>query len=415
VSPTPRTAAVLALLAISAIWSPIALVGLIVVGLVGVAAVDGRRARVAPEVTIATATLAVRGLPTSHAIAVRGAPAVALRVRQPYPPDLVVTPDEADGSLVAQLVASRRGDHELPAPVVRCTGPLGLVRYDHTVGAPSRLRVYPDLPAARRLAAAVRSGRFEPQGRRSRGPLGLGTEFDHVRDYAPDDDIRQVNWRATARTGRPMSNQLRIDQERQVVLLLDAGRLMAAPLGTRTRLDVTVDAAVAVASVADVLGDRCGVIAFADGIRRHVAPGRAGAGAVVEGVFDLEPLPVDSDYELAFAAVGGGKRAVVLVLTDLLDEGAARSLVAAVPVLVRRHAVVVASSLDPDLQAILGTPPQRFEQAAAQVAALELLDARARVVAQLRASGATVVEAGPEQLSAACVSAYLRLKALALA
>src|SRR5207248_11489505 len=158
------------------------------------------------------------------------------------------------------------------------------------------LTVYPDLPTARRLASSVRAGTFRDEGLRRRGPLGLGTEFESVRDYSPDDDIRQVNWRATARLDRPMSNQYRIERDRDVVCVVDCGRLMAAPFADRTRLDAALDAAVAVAAVADVLGDRCGTVAFAGEVLRVLPPRRAGARDVVEALFDLEPRRVDSDY-----------------------------------------------------------------------------------------------------------------------
>ena len=276
-------------------------------------------------------------------------------------------------------------------------------------GVPAPLTV----TAARRLALAVRQGRFGEQGRLRRGPLGLGTEFESVRDYSPDDDIRQVNWRVTARLERPMSNTYRVDQDRDVVVVVDAGRLMAAPLaGTPplTRLDAALDAATAVALVADEMGDRCGSVAFDAEVRRRLPPRRRGGRAVVETLFDLEPAPVDSDYELAFRTVGRAKRSLVVVLTDLVEEAAARPLVDAVPVLARRHAVVVASVADPDLVDLVRTPPATPLDAYAASVAVEVLDARARVVHQLRRAGAEVVEAPPGQLAAACVAAYLELK-----
>src|SRR4029079_2320303 len=104
------------------------------------------------------------------------------------------------------------------------------------------------------------------------GPLGLGTEFESIRDYVPDDDFRQVNWRATARLGRPMSNQYRIERDRDVVCVVDCGRLMAAPFADRTRLDAALDAAVAVAAVADVVGHPCGTNAFVGEALRFPAP-----------------------------------------------------------------------------------------------------------------------------------------------
>src|SRR5919106_1721100 len=82
-----------------------------------------------------------------------------------------------------------------------------------------------------------------------RGPLGLGTEFESVREYSPDDDIRQVNWLATARLARPMSNEFRLEQDRDVVAVIDAGRLMASPITEATLLDVALDAVTALAAV----------------------------------------------------------------------------------------------------------------------------------------------------------------------
>jgi uncharacterized protein (DUF58 family) len=136
---------------------------------------------------------------------------------------------------------------------------------------------------------------------------------------------------------------------------------------------------------------------------------------VVDALFDLEALPEDSDYDAAFQAVAGRKRALVIVLTDLLDEAAARSLVPAVPVLSRRHAVVVAGVRDPDLAAILRTRPEGLEQVCAQSVAVDLAEGRERVVRSLERAGATVVDVPPDRLSEACVGAYLRLKARARA
>jgi len=243
--------------------------------------------------------------------------------------------------------------------------------------------------------------------------MGLGTEFERVRDYSPDDDIRQVNWPATTRLGRPMSNQYRVEQDRDLICLVDAGRLMAAPLGDRDRLDVALDAVAAVGLVADALGDRCGCVAFDGRVLRELAPRRAGGAAVVRALFDLEPSATDSDYELAFRRVGARKRALVLLFTDILEETAARPLIEAVPVLGRRHAVAVASAADPDLEQIVSTLPREPRDVHAQTVALEVLAARRRVRRTLGATGAQVIEAAPGALGSACVRAYLRAKSRA--
>jgi uncharacterized protein (DUF58 family) len=247
----------------------------------------------------------------------------------------------------------------------------------------------------------------------ARGPLGLGTDFESVREYSPSDDIRQLNWRATARLGRPMSNQYRVERDRDVFCVLDSGRLMAAPIGSKTMLDAALDAVAVIALAADELGDRCGAVAFDATVRAAIAPRHLGGRAVVEALFSVEPTAVDSDFELAFTRVGSSRRAFVLVLTDLIDESAARSLIAGMPMLARRHAVVVASAIDPVLSELTTTPPDTADQVASAVVALDVLEARAAAALRLRRAGAEVLEARAEDLAGRCLSAYLRAKSRA--
>ncbi|WP_027004743.1 DUF58 domain-containing protein [Conexibacter woesei] len=402
---TARTVAVLVVVALSALIVPPGVAVALAVLTVAVAVGDALVARAErPRVQRKVAGVLARGITTPLSVAAEGGRTV---VRQPLVPDLRLDVQQATTQLHAQLTPLRRGRHALPGVATRTRGPLGLGAWQRRAATGAAdLTVYPDLPAARRLALAVREGRYRDAGIRTRGPVGLGTEFERVRDYLPDDDIRQVNWRATARLGRPMSNQHRVEQDQEIVIVLDVGRLMAAPLGTdRTRLDTALDAATALALVADELGDRAGALAFDDRIRRRIRPGRAAGDDVIRATFDLEPSERDSDYELAFRTVGGGKRALVVVLTDLLDTAAARALTDAVPVLTRRHAVVVASARDPDVEQLAESGDPNLT-----TAAQALLTARTQAAAALTGAGATVVEARPDRLAAACVRAYLRAK-----
>ena len=404
----------LAGIAVLAIALGPAVAALLVFALAGATIADAIAARRPVEARRRAPAIVARGVPATLAVELEDAGSREVRVRQPRPPQIDVTPQEATGGLDARIVGRRRGSFTLPAAALRVTGPLGLATCDHRAGEDEQLLVYPDLPAARRLALAVRMGRFRESGQRSRGPLGIGTEFESIRDYEPDDDIRQVNWPATARMGRPMSNQYRIEQDRDVICVIDCGRLMAAPLsGGATRLDAAVDAATAVGLVADELGDRCGTVAFDGVVRRRLAPRRRGGDALVRAVFDLQPAPVDSDYELAFRTIASSKRALVIVFTDLIEEVAARSLVMAVPVLARRHEVVVAGVVDPDLDAALGTRPARELDVYRAAAALDMLAARERAAARVRGAGAKVLETAPPALARACVGAYLSAKARA--
>ncbi|MEA2221037.1 MAG: hypothetical protein QOJ35_3663 [Solirubrobacteraceae bacterium] len=413
-TPRPRAALLLGGVALAALVLPLGLVALAALGLAGAAATDAWSARRRPEVTRHVAPVLSRGVVSPLTAEVEGGVGARLTLRQAAPPDLALRPQEARGDLRIDVLPRRRGRHTLPALAGRLDGPLGLSGWHHRWSGDAEVLVYPDLPAARRIALSVREGRFRDQGQRSRGPLGLGTEFESIRDYLPDDDIRQVNWPATVRLGRPMSNQYRVEQDRDVICVIDCGRLMAAPLSAgATRLDVAIDAATAVGLVADELGDRCGIVAFDATVLRRLAPRRKGGDALVRAVFDLQPSAVDSDYELALRSVASAKRALVIVFTDLIEEVAARSLVTAVPVLARRHEVVVAGVIDPDLDAALGTLPTHELDVMRAAAALDVLAARERAAARVRGAGARVLETAPSELGRACVGAYLSAKARA--
>jgi uncharacterized protein (DUF58 family) len=413
VSPTPRAALVAVAVAVAGLWSPPALTFALLAGLAVAAAVDALGARARPVVRRDAPRVVARGVAAAVTVTVDGRDAARVQLRQARPPDLVVDPAAGRGRLDGRLVATRRGRHVLAPVAARRTGRLGLAAATFRAAGEHELVAYPDVVAARRLVVALRRGRFRDPGRRSRGPLGLGTDFESIRDYLPDDDVRQINWRATARLGRPMSNQYRVEQDRDVTCVVDAGRLMTAPIGALTRLDAAVDAVTAVALVADEVGDRCGVVVFDAEVRRRVRPRRAGGRAVVQAVLDVEPRAHDSDYALAFRQVGGAKRGLVLVLTDLVDQAAARSLVDAIPVLARRHAVVVASATDPDLERAVTRDPVVARDVYAAAVALDVLGARAEAVRALRRAGAVVVEAPHDALGEACVRAYLSLKARA--
>lgn len=406
---TRRTLVLATLAAFTALWLPLSLTLSLVAAVLLVAAVDAWQVRGVPELTQEFSPILSRGVPSEFAIkTVRYWHRI--RLRQPAIPTITVQPQEADHHLQAVVVAGRRGTHRLPMPATMAVGPFGLGAWIHRTGAESQITVFPDMPAARHLASSVRLGLFREEGKRSRGPLGLGTEFESIREYRPDDDIRQINWRASSKLGIPMSNQYRIEQDRDVICLLDCGRLMSPPVGDRSRLDVAVDAVAAIAAVADQAGDRVGVVAFDRSIRRMLRPRRDGGRAVVQAIHDLEPSNVDSDFELAFRTILASKRAFVLVMTDLVDESAARPLLSSIPVLARKHAIAVASVIDPDLDAMITTPGSNLGDVMRSSTALRFLGTKEQVSAALTHRGVQVIEAEVESFSARCVGAYLRAK-----
>ena len=404
-TPTPRAAALLAVVGLAAFvvtpWLSVALA----LAVATAVAADAWSVRRAPGIERDVSATLSRGAPATLVVS---APADGrvVQLRQPPAASLVVDGGEGVGAVAATITATRRGRHVLPGVASASVGPLGLARVHHRAGPSVEMRVLPDIAGARRLILRLRRTRAGLASGRRLGPLGLGTEFESVRDYSTNDDFRQLNWRAHARLGRPMSNQYRIEQDREVICLVDCGRLMAAPLADSTVLDIALDAVTVVALAADELGDRFGAIAFDDAIQRVLTPRHRGGAGAVSSLFDLAARPVDSDFEAAFVRVSRSHRAVVFVFTDLLDEAAARSLVAASAVVAGRHATFLATPSDPALLALAADE----ERPAVALAALDVLSTRRQATLTLRRLGVQVLEAQPDRLAQRCLDAYVSAK-----
>lgn len=349
-----------------------------------------------------------------------------VEVRDEFPPTVLCTPAslaftlepgaEHAGFYVARPTA--RGLHHFGRIVVRATGPLGLWKRQTAIPAEADIPVYPALAAIGRWEELVRRGALQEMGVRSWRRFGEGTEFAGVREYVAGDDFRRINWRSSARLGRPMTSEYQPERSRPIWLVLDCGRLMAGGSGPVSKLDGALSAALLLAWVALFRGDRVGAIGVAGELVATV-PLRAGRShytQILQGLFPLQPQLVDADWELALAQLRQrqGPRALIVLFTDLIDPMVAGEMARATARLRPRHLPLVVTQRDPALDVALRTPPGADRALYRRAAAISLLEERAGALRQLRNFGVLTVDAGPEGISPALLNRYLELKARGL-
>jgi uncharacterized protein (DUF58 family) len=315
----------------------------------------------------------------------------------------------------AMLAPSRRGRFDVVDLVVRVDGPLGIGARQRTLPRPSVLRVHPPFHSRAEAELRITRARILEVGLRSAKGRGGGTEFDQLREYGVDDEVRRIDWAATARSGRAMVRTYRAERNQNVLLLLDNGRVMAGQVADVPRVEHAMDAVMCVTTVATRLGDRCGLVVF-DRDVRSVVPARSGRdqlGRVAEAMYALEPVLAESDYAGAFASALARfrRRSLIIVFTDLVEQAVGESLLPALPLLARHHIVLIAAVRDPDVVRWATEPPSDASGAYRAAAAASALDERDHAVARLRGLGAVVVDAPPGQLAPKLADAYLDLKA----
>ncbi|AMB57864.1 DUF58 domain-containing protein [Microterricola viridarii] len=317
------------------------------------------------------------------------------------------------------LTPTRRGERRVEQVTVRSVGPLGLAARQATLAAPGRIRVLPPFHSRKHLPSRLARLR-ELDGRTAVMLRGQGTEFDSLREYVRGDDVRSIDWRATARRSSPsmapslMVRTWRPERDRRVVLVIDSGRTSAARIADEPRLDTAFESALLLAALASHAGDRVDMIAY-DRLVRGRVQGAAGAellSRMVEAMAPIEPELIETDWTAVPSLVRGvtSRHALVVLLTSIEAPGAATGLLAVLPELTKRHTVVVASVTDPavrDATATRGTRSAIYRAAAAERALLDV----ERISAAIRQCGAEVVTAAPAELPPALADRYIALKA----
>lgn len=318
----------------------------------------------------------------------------------------------AEATLPYQLVPRRRGRHAFGDLHLRVLGPLGLAWRPVRLPLGEVVSAYPDLgpPAAAAGGPAPEAGLARRAGGRE------GREFAALRHYAAGDDVRAIDWKATARRGAPVVREWQPERNQTLWLLLDCGRHLSARLADgRTKLDRAVDAALALARAAAARGDRTGVILFGAEVERVVPPegGRGGLATLAEALHLAAARPVESDYAAAFDALEARqrRRALVLVFTDLADPDTSALLLARAALLRRRHLVLVAAVSDSDVADAARVRPRDEGEAFVRAAAERISDERDLAAARLAAAGVAVTSVPSSGLAAAVVGRYLEVKA----
>lgn len=344
-----------------------------------------------------------------------------LAIRDAWPPTChalprvhhVVVPRGERRRLVTTLTPARRGDRRPERVTVRSLGPLGLAGRQGRHVAPWQVRVLPPFTSRKFLPERLNRLRQLDGAVLVRG-RGQGTEFDSLREYVDGDDVRSIDWRATARRDAVVVRTWRPERDRRVVMVLDTGRTSAGRVGDSPRLDHAMDAALLLAALASRAGDQVELLAYdrvqrarvSGGSRTEVLP------RLVNAMAPLDPVLLEADHRGIVAAVLGRvrRRALVVLFTELNTAVVEEGLLPSLGALTARHTVLVAAVADPRVVAMAhgrGSIEAVYGAAAAERATAE----RRRLVALLRRRGVEVVDAPPESFAPAVADAYLALKA----
>ena len=414
---------------VAGVWfPPLSLAGLLANGVLALVAIADLYRMVRPErIEILRET--------SDVLSVGAANPVVLRVlsRAPKPITIEITdeppvPSRSEGlpfeaTLVPQreleatyhLYSQRRGANQFRNVYFRYRSPLGL--WSRNVKRPlvDDVRIYPDIKNIRRFDLLAKRNRLSEMGLKLWRLRGKEGEFERLREYRREDEMRHIDWSATAKYQKLISREYTTERNQNIVILLDCGRSMLNETDGISHFDRGLNAAIILSYIALGQGDNVSLVAFSNRIERYVGPvrGKAAIQSLIQKTYDLEPRHEASDYGLACEDLlrRHKKRALVLLITYALDDQHLDAVGRYLRTLISAHLFLCVLVKDLPLVGLAERVPETDVEAYQLAAATEMLGAQERRLSALRASGIHATEVVPNELAAEVINHYLDVKA----
>jgi uncharacterized protein (DUF58 family) len=315
---------------------------------------------------------------------------------------------------VYHVIPKARGDYRFGDVHLRLRGRLGMVNRLARVTLPEGVKVYPNLVDTATFTLMAKRGRLQQVGIRAARLQGAGREFESLRDYMPDDEMRRIDWKASARSGKLVARQYEVEKSQSVVLAIDVGRTMLAEIDGIQKLDYAINAALLLAYVATLSEDRVGLLLFADDVQTYLPPkkGRSQVYAIMEALYNARATFAEPDYRraLGYLRARWRKRSLVVCFTDFWDADSSRTTINELALLQPRHLVAAVALLDTRVLRTARQDVDTTQSVFQKAVAMQVLEDRHKATSLLAQRGVLVVDSPADKLSAELVNRYLEVK-----
>ncbi|NOK59597.1 MAG: DUF58 domain-containing protein [Chloroflexi bacterium AL-W] len=308
----------------------------------------------------------------------------------------------------------QRGDYTFGDTNIRYASLLRTFTRQARYPTSTSVKVYPNVLDVRKYDILARKGLLFEIGLRAARIFGTGTEFERLREYNADDEFRRINWKATARRGKPIAAEYETERSQYIMSVIDTGRLMRPPIGDLAKLDYAINTSLLLSYVATLKGDHTGLLTFADDVRTYLSP-KSGKGQfyrMLEALYNVHFEPVEADYAkaLAYLSLKNKRRSLIIVFTDLVTLDAAKPLIANMARLAQRHLPLCVVVSDPNITNLAHVKPDNSGAVYQRAVAEMLLDERRVVLDTLNRNGVLTLDVPADKLSVSVINKYLELK-----
>jgi len=307
-----------------------------------------------------------------------------------------------------------RGDYHFGHTVCLLSSPLRLVQRRRLGSQPTVVKVYPSFLQLRQYQLLAQTVQTKEQGAKQMRKIGHSLEFDHIKEYVSGDDIRAMNWKATARQASLMINSFVDERSQQVYCVIDKGRLMKMPFDGLSLMDYAINSSLVLSNVALTRQDRAGLITFSHkGGEFVVADRKAGQLKLLqEALYRINTEFYESDYEKLYLQVRSRikQRSLLILFTNFESTSGMRRQLPYLRQMARHHLLLVVFFENTELAALAQNPANTLEEVYNHTIAGKFVFEKKMMVKELMHHGIMALLTPPEQLTVQTVNKYVELK-----
>ncbi len=307
-----------------------------------------------------------------------------------------------------------RGEYHFGKINTFICSPLRMIERQYSIETPFMMACYPSFIKLRQFELMAISNRLSELGVKKIRRIGHSTEFEQIKEYVTGDDIRTINWKATARKNQLMINHFRDERAQQVYSLIDMGRIMKMPFDGLTLLDHSINASLVLGHVAWIKQDKPGLIGFSGKVTTTVNADRKGNQLLrlQEALYNAKTNFEETNYEVLLSYVRAKitQRSLLLLFTNFETLSGLRRQLKYLRKMATQHLIVVIFFENTELKDLLQQKPQNTFQIYEQTIAQKFDYEKRQITRELQQYGILSLYTSPQQLTVNTLNKYLEIK-----
>ncbi len=316
------------------------------------------------------------------------------------------------------LRPTERGEYSFGNLNIFASSPLRLVAKKYTFDKAQEVPVYPSFLQLRKYNVMAFTNRLFEYGLKKIRRIGHTMEFEQIKEYVQGDDIRNINWKATAKKSQLMVNQYQDEKSQPIYSVIDKGRVMKMPFAGLSLLDYAINATLVISNIAIKKHDKAGMFAFSNTIENRVVADRRSSqmNLILETLYNLDTNFVESDFGRLYIDVKRNitHRSLLLLYTNFETLDALYRQLPYLQAMAKNHLLVVIFFENTELTQFTTQKAQTTHQIFEQTIAEKFVYEKKLIVNELQKHGIQTILTQPENLTIATINKYLEIKARGL-